>query len=332
MESGFKTHELAQNSVGFQPFPSNCWGRLLPRVPTWYSVAGFSQHLNRDPCRFGFFVELGEINDKFHGCQNDPEKTSRGLKIASSVAQLNRVIPLPQVVGEAAGTGYLTPSKSSARLLTLASKAKVGLDRIHLPLGPPSPICDLDRGSSHNKDAGTTTCSKRREGLAGCALSQSFILYDFNALTSNNKYIRTIGNEGIDREGHISFGQLESSDLRQNTTTTATMKLKTVVIAFVMPLLARAEDPETTVTSTKYQTMTKTVTLVKAPTFAANFNSSMSLYPTASSKPVTSLPTSSPTPTGNGVPDPSQTGAASSLGGAHVAVLAMAGAAVAVLL
>ncbi|KAM7214998.1 hypothetical protein V8F06_009600 [Rhypophila decipiens] len=110
------------------------------------------------------------------------------------------------------------------------------------------------------------------------------------------------------------------------------MKLKTVVIAFVMPLLARAEDPETTVTSTKYQTMTKTVTLVKAPTFAANFNSSMSLYPTASSKPVTSLPTSSPTPTGNGVPDPSQTGAASSLGGAHVAVLAMAGAAVAVLL
>lgn len=111
------------------------------------------------------------------------------------------------------------------------------------------------------------------------------------------------------------------------------MHLKTVVLAFVMPLvaLAAAEEPDTTVTSTKYQTMTKTITLVKAPLASAYGNSSIA-HPTASSKPVTSLPTTSATATAPGIPNPSQTGAASSLGGAHVAVLAMAGAAAAVLL
>lgn len=113
------------------------------------------------------------------------------------------------------------------------------------------------------------------------------------------------------------------------------MHLKTVVLAFVMPLVALAaadEEPDTTVTSTKYQTMTKTITLVKAPTLVANYGNSSISYPTASSKPITSLPSTSATPTTPGIPDPSQTGAASALGGAHVAILAMAGAAAAVLL
>ncbi|KAM7197946.1 hypothetical protein V8F20_006394 [Naviculisporaceae sp. PSN 640] len=112
------------------------------------------------------------------------------------------------------------------------------------------------------------------------------------------------------------------------------MHLKTVVLAFIMPLVALAapEEPDTTVTSTKYQTMTKTVTLVRASLSAATYGNSSIAYPTASSTPVTSLPTTSASETAPGIPTPSQTGAASSLGGAHVAVLAMAGAAAAVLL
>lgn len=113
------------------------------------------------------------------------------------------------------------------------------------------------------------------------------------------------------------------------------MHLKTVVLAFVLPFVARAaEEPQSTVTSTTYQTLTRTVTLVRAPTLVAGatYSNTSGVYPTNASQGFSSLPTNTATATFSGVPIPSQTGAASSLGGAQVAVMAMAGAVAAVLL
>ncbi|KAK3331351.1 hypothetical protein B0H66DRAFT_95784 [Apodospora peruviana] len=106
------------------------------------------------------------------------------------------------------------------------------------------------------------------------------------------------------------------------------MHLPTVASALLLPLLAVAD--QTTVTSTRYQTLTKTVTLSRAAVATGYASNSTSLYSTAPTVQATSTP-AVPTTTSSLLPVPTNGGSA--LGGAaHVAVVAMAGAVVAVFL
>lgn len=115
---------------------------------------------------------------------------------------------------------------------------------------------------------------------------------------------------------------------------TAKMHIPTIVAAFLLPLLALAEEANTTVTSTSYETLTRTVTLIRnASSIVTYGNSSItSHYSTGTPTALSSYVSATVTPTKPGVPAPSVIGAASSLGGAHVAVMAMAGVVVAALL
>jgi len=98
------------------------------------------------------------------------------------------------------------------------------------------------------------------------------------------------------------------------------MHIAKIAAALLLPLAAVAEEPLTTVTSTSYQTLTKTITLERAAIETVGSNATVALStPTGSSKPATSTPA---TPTG----------AASTLSGAPMALVAVAGAVFAVLL
>jgi len=112
------------------------------------------------------------------------------------------------------------------------------------------------------------------------------------------------------------------------------MHLPTIVAAFLLPLLALAEEPDTTVTSTSYETLTRTVTLIRNASSTVTYgNSSItSHYSTGSPTSLSSYVTATATSTTPAIPSVSVPGAASSLGGAHVAVMAMAGVVVAALL
>lgn len=113
------------------------------------------------------------------------------------------------------------------------------------------------------------------------------------------------------------------------------MHLPTIVAAFLLPLLALAEEADTTITSTSYETLTRTVTLVRnaSSTYAYGNSSITGHYSTGTPTALSSYISATATSTTPGIPSASvATGAAPSLGGAHVAVMAMAGAVVAALL
>ena len=105
------------------------------------------------------------------------------------------------------------------------------------------------------------------------------------------------------------------------------MHLKSLALAALLPLLAAADDTYLTTTLTSTKTATQTITLARVSTYSYYEHSNG----TATYKP-TDYPNKVPPPTGTSKPVTVPTSGASLMGGAHAALLGVAGVAVAFVL